>query len=108
MIRSWVKRMISKQLLVKLLEEEHEKYGDEYDWEQVMKDIEDFPDEQEEGGKKIDRIRLDMALETPIWQVIYAAEPRRKIDVRMTYADLACIYGRMVYDEDGVRYEDGV
>lgn len=87
--------MISKQLLVKLLEEEHEKYGDEYDWEQVMKDIEDFPDEQEEDGKKVDKIRLDMALETPVWQMM---EPRREVDVRMTYADLACIHRRLAYN----------
>lgn len=100
--------MIIKQLLVRLLEEGRKKFGEDYDYEQIMSDIGDFPEEPEKTSESevVDRISLDMALETPIWQVIYAAEPRRKIDVRMTYADLACIYRRMVYDEDGVRYEE--
>lgn len=93
--------MISKQLLVKLLEEGRKKFGEDYDYEQIMSDIKDFPVEPEKT-EVVDRIRLDMALETPVWQVIYAGEPRRQIDVRMTYADLACIYKRMVYNGNDV------
>lgn len=94
--------MISKQLLTKLLEEGHEKFGEDYDWEQIMSDIKDFPDDPEKNQDVVDKIRLDMALETPVWQMIYATEPLREIDVRMSYADLARIYRRMVYSGNDV------
>lgn len=47
--------------------------------------------------KNVDRIRLDMALESPVWMTTATANPRQEIDVRMTYADLMCIYRRMAY-----------
>lgn len=43
----------------------------------------------------VDHIDFEMAMEMPIWQVIYDIDPKREIDVRMTYADLAEIYRRM-------------
>ena len=43
--------------------------------------------------RPIDKISLGNALDTPVWMMVYAAEPDRHIDVRMTYADLRIIYG---------------
>lgn len=39
-----------------------------------------------------DKIKLVDAMETPVWMMVYAAEPLREIDVTMTYADLKAIY----------------
>ena len=40
----------------------------------------------------IDIISLSAAMETPVWMMVYAAEPLREINVTMTYADLKAIY----------------
>lgn len=39
-----------------------------------------------------DHISLKEAIETPVWLMVYAAEPTRNIDVTMTYEDLFAIY----------------
>lgn len=40
---------------------------------------------------KIDGISLQNAVETPFWMAVWAAEPDRLIDVRMSYSDLKII-----------------
>lgn len=40
---------------------------------------------------KIDRISLQNAVETPFWMSVWATEPDRMIDVRMSYSDLKII-----------------
>lgn len=42
-----------------------------------------------------DKITLRSAMKEPVWMMIYAAEPKRNIDVTMTYADLKVIYDMM-------------
>lgn len=39
-----------------------------------------------------DKITLRDALENPIWLMVYAGEPYRKIDVTMSYIELKAIY----------------
>ena len=41
--------------------------------------------------KEIDRISLTNAVETPFWMAVWAAEPERMVDVRMSYSDLKII-----------------
>ena len=36
----------------------------------------------------VDRIDIETAVETPFWLAVWAAEPEREIDVRMSYSDL--------------------
>ena len=40
---------------------------------------------------KIDKISLQKAVETPVWMMVWATEPERLIDVRMSYSDLKII-----------------
>jgi hypothetical protein len=40
---------------------------------------------------KVDRISIQNAVETPFWMAVWAAEPERMIDVRMSYSDLKII-----------------
>lgn len=40
---------------------------------------------------KTDSISLQNAVETPFWMAVWAAEPERMIDVRMSYGDLKII-----------------
>ena len=42
-------------------------------------------------SEKTDKITLQMAVETPFWKMVWAAEPTRPIEVNMTYADLKVI-----------------
>lgn len=42
-------------------------------------------------SKKIDEISLQNAVETPFWMAVWAAEPDRMIDVRMSYSGLKII-----------------
>lgn len=42
--------------------------------------------------KMNDRITLRNAMDIPVWMAVYAAEPTRKIDVEMNYADLFAVY----------------
>ena len=42
-------------------------------------------------SEKIDKISLQNAVETPFWMMVWAAEPERLIDVRMSYSDLKII-----------------
>lgn len=39
----------------------------------------------------VDRILIADAIETPFWMAVWAAEPERLIDVRMSYSDLKII-----------------
>lgn len=39
-----------------------------------------------------DKTTLRAAMETTAWMAVYAAEPDRAIEVKMTYADLFAIY----------------
>lgn len=43
-------------------------------------------------SKKVDRISLQNAVETPLWLAVWVAEPERLIDVKMSYDDLKTIY----------------
>lgn len=40
---------------------------------------------------KVDSISLQNAVETPFWMAVWATEPERLIDVRMSYSDLKII-----------------
>ena len=52
----------------------------EYDlWDLIKDDYE---------VKSPDRITLKDALEVPVWKMVWAGEPTREINVRMTYQDL--------------------
>lgn len=42
-------------------------------------------------SEKIDRITLADAVVVPVWRMVWAGEPTRMIDVRMTYEDLKII-----------------
>ena len=44
-----------------------------------------------EENEKVDRITLADAVVVPVWRMVWAAEPSRLIDVRMTYEDLNII-----------------
>ena len=41
--------------------------------------------------RKVDSISIQNAVETPFWMAIWATEPDRTIDVRMSYSDLKII-----------------
>ena len=66
----------------------------------ALKDVELMPAERHEqrwpvGGvdrtKGVDNISIENAVETPFWMAVWAAEPERLIDVRMSYSDLKVI-----------------
>ena len=42
-------------------------------------------------SKGTDSITLQNAVETPFWMAVWATEPERMIDVRMSYSDLKII-----------------
>lgn len=42
-------------------------------------------------NEKVDRITLADAVVVPVWRMVWAGEPTRLIDVRMTYEDLKII-----------------
>lgn len=44
-----------------------------------------------DGNEKVDRITLADAVVVPVWRMVWAGEPTRLIDVRMTYEDLKII-----------------
>lgn len=44
-----------------------------------------------DASGSVDRISIENAVETPFWMAIWAAEPERMIDVRMSYSDLKVI-----------------
>lgn len=50
-----------------------------------------FPVGGVDRNGKIDRISIQNAVETPFWMAIWATEPERMIDVRMSYSDLKVI-----------------
>lgn len=37
---------------------------------------------------EVDRIDIQTAMETPFWMSVWATEPEREVDVRMSYSDL--------------------
>ena len=42
-------------------------------------------------NEKVDKITLADAFAVPVWRMVWAGEPTRMIDVRMTYEDLKII-----------------
>lgn len=42
-------------------------------------------------NEKVDKITLADAVVVPVWRMVWAGEPTRLIDVRMTYEDLKII-----------------
>lgn len=42
-------------------------------------------------NEKVDKITLADAFAVPVWRMVWAGEPTRLIDVRMTYEDLKII-----------------
>ena len=50
-----------------------------------------FPVGGVDRSENVDRISIQNAVETPFWMAVWAAEPERKIDVRMSYSDLKII-----------------
>ena len=42
-------------------------------------------------SEEVDKISIQNAVETPFWMAIWATEPERPIDVRMSYSDLKVI-----------------
>lgn len=40
---------------------------------------------------EVDKMSLQMAVETPFWMDVWATEPERMIDVSMSYSDLKII-----------------
>ena len=66
----------------------------------ALKDVQLLPAERHEqrwpvGGvdrtKGVDNISIENAVETPFWMAVWATEPERLIDVRMSYSDLKVI-----------------
>ena len=57
-----------------------------------------------------DKITLCDAMENPAWLMVYAAEPERNIEVKMTYADLYAVYEwvRKARDGDGVSLRNDI
>ena len=45
--------------------------------------------------KEMDKITLREALECPVWMMVWAVEPQRRICVQMTYDDLVKIVDLM-------------
>lgn len=39
----------------------------------------------------VDKISIQNAVETPFWMAVWATEPERMIDVRMSYSDLKTV-----------------
>ena len=50
-----------------------------------------FPVGGVDRSENVDRISIQNAVETPFWMAVWATEPNRKIDVRMSYSDLKII-----------------
>lgn len=44
------------------------------------------------GRMNVDRITLKSAMENPVWMMVYAADPDRRISVDMTYGEMFGIY----------------
>ena len=40
---------------------------------------------------EVDKISIQTAVETPFWMAVWATEPEREIEVRMSYSDLKII-----------------
>ena len=57
-------------------------------------------------SKKIDGITLQNAVETPFWMAVWAAEPDRMIDVRMSYSGLKIICDLIEQGEEAGREQD--
>lgn len=50
-----------------------------------------FPVGGVDRSGKVDKISIQNAVETPFWMGVWATEPERMIDVRMSYSDLKVI-----------------
>lgn len=81
----------------------------------------DYPEKSPVGGvdrsEKVDKISLPMAVETPFWMAVWAAEPERMVDVRMSYSDLKIICdmiderhkcSKWIYSADGRPDKEGI
>lgn len=56
-------------------------------------------------NEKVDRITLADAVVVPVWRMVWAGEPTRLIDVRMTYEDLKIICDTIQELSDKMRKE---
>lgn len=56
-------------------------------------------------NEKVDRITLADAFAVPVWRMVWAGEPTRLIDVRMTYEDLKIICDKVKELSDKMRKE---
>jgi len=54
----------------------------------------------------VDKISIQMAVETPFWMAVWAAEPTRPIEVSMTYSDLKVICDLIDQKRGGARIDD--
>lgn len=55
----------------------------------------------------VDRISIRNAVETPFWMAIYATEPERDVEVRMTYEDLNMICELIDEKRKDLKSKDG-
>ena len=56
-------------------------------------------------NEKVDKITLADAFAVPVWKMVWAGEPTRLIDVRMTYEDLKLICDAIREVSDKLRKE---
>ena len=56
-------------------------------------------------NEKVDKITLADAVVVPVWRMVWAGEPTRLIDVRMTYEDLKLICDAIREVSDKLRKE---
>ena len=56
-------------------------------------------------NEKVDRITLADAVVVTVWRMVWAGEPTRQIDVRMTYEDLKIICDKVKELSDKMRKE---
>ena len=68
------------------------------EWQESEPGMEENPSDADRGTETplestltIDRIDLATAIEVPFWRAVWASEPSRQINVRMTYEDLKII-----------------
>lgn len=54
-------------------------------------------------NEKVDKITLADAFAVPVWKMVWAGEPTRLIDVRMTYEDLKIICDTIQEPSDKMR-----
>ena len=84
-------------------------------WDLVKEDY--VESKEKEKVKNPDKITLKDAIEIPAWKMVWAGEPTRAIDVRMTYQDLKIICdmiderykcSKWTYSADGRPDKEGI